>query len=73
MAITYESPYGKIAVSAHKTETGYEYAVTVPANTHAILSFEEGVEITAQNGTKTVCPTDETTCVGSGTYKIVTV
>ena len=73
VAITYESPYGKIAVSAHKTETGYEYAVTVPANTHAILSFEEGVEITAQNGTKTVCPTDETTCVGSGTYKIVTV
>ena len=72
VSITYESPYGKISVSANKTENGYAYAVTVPANTRAILSFEEGVRITAANGTVTDCPADDTCCVGSGTYEIVT-
>lgn len=73
VAITYESVYGNIAVSATKTDEGYTYEVTVPANTHCILSFAEGVEITAADGTKTVCPEDETCFVGSGKYRAVSI
>ena len=73
VSITYECQYGKIAISANKTETGYTYQVTVPANTHAVLAFEESVRITAQDATIIECPWDETCFVGSGTYNVVTV
>lgn len=71
VAITYECQYGTIAVSAQKTDSGYAYEVKVPANTYGILSFEESVEITAPDGTKTFCPCDEVCCVGSGIYHII--
>ncbi len=71
VAITYESLYGKIAISADKTDAGYAYEVTVPANTHAILSFEESVRITLQDGSVIECPFDDTVCVGSGKYSVI--
>lgn len=73
VSITYECQYGPIAISANKTETGYTYQVTVPANTHAVLAFAEAVKITAQDGSVIECPLDETCFVGSGIYNIVTV
>ena len=71
--VTYESVYGKITISAEKTEKGYIYDVHVPANTHCILSFMEGVEITLPDGTLVVCPEDETYFAGSGTYRAVSI
>jgi hypothetical protein len=73
VAVTYESRYGTIEVRADKTETGYTYLIKVPANTHAILSFEEGVMITSEQGFKESCPEDETYFVGSGTYHAVSI
>lgn len=71
VAVTYESVYGKIAVSADKTEAGYSYCVEVPANTHCVLAFEEAVEITAPDGTVISCEADDTYFTGSGVYKAI--
>ena len=71
VAITYECQYGQITVSVDKTDNGYAYEVKVPANTHCVFAFAEAVEITAEDGTKMICPEDETCCVGSGTYRAV--
>ena len=71
VAITYECQYGQITVSVDKTDNGYTYEVKVPANTHCVFAFAEAVEITAEDGTKMICPEDETCCVGSGTYRAV--
>ncbi len=73
VAVTYECQYGTIRVCADKTDKGYVYQVEVPANTHAILSFGEGVEITSEHGFKEACPEDETLCVGSGVYRAVSI
>lgn len=71
--IHYESVYGTIAITVRKTDSGYNYEVNVPANTHCILAFEESVEITDGDGAKTICPEDETYFVGSGTYRAVSI
>ena len=71
--IHYESVYGTIAITVRKTDSGYDYEVNVPANTHCILAFEESVEITDGDGAKTICPEDETYFVGSGTYRAVSI
>lgn len=71
VAVTYESQYGTIRVNIDKTAEGYAYDVTVPTNTVCVLSFEEGVEITDSEGVKVTCPADETFCVGSGQYRIL--
>ena len=73
VAISYESQYGTIKVSADKTGAGYEYTVQVPANTHCVLAFEENVEITSTQGFKVTCEADDTCCVGSGFYRAVSI
>ena len=73
MAISYESQYGTIKVSADKIDAGYEYTVQVPANTHCVLAFEESVEITSAQGFKIACEADDTCCVGSGSYRAVSI
>ena len=70
VSVTYECQYGTIAVSIDKTDSGYSYKVTVPANTHCILSLAESVVIRGENGFAAECPSDETFFVGSGSYEI---
>lgn len=71
VAVTYECQYGTIEVCADKTVTGYAYTVKVPANTHAVLSFAEGVKITSDQGFEQICSEDDTCYVGSGIYRAV--
>ena len=73
VAVAYECQYGTIEVRADKTENGYSYTVKVPANTHAVLSFAEGVAITSEQGFAQICPEDEVCYVGSGVYHAVSV
>ncbi|MBO5842104.1 MAG: hypothetical protein J6R46_03810, partial [Clostridia bacterium] len=73
VAVTYECQYGTIEVRYDKTDNGYAYFVKVPANTHAILSFEEDVKITSEQGFEQICQEDDTCCVGSGVYHAISI
>ena len=49
----YQSPYGKVESSWEKTEAGYAFSITIPANTDATVVLPNGKEHTVGNGIHT--------------------